>query len=122
MYKSCSGADLQVVEHIHEVDVRVVRRVVRREVLVHISISPILRAHVVQMIARRQLAPVFEDVRIASRVASRSSRVSVRISRGRQHAPIAMPSPTQFTSDRQRHWIPTSSDFACFIRSLAMRR
>ena len=58
-----------MIKHIHEVDVRVVGAVIRAEVLVHIAVTPILRAHVIEVIARRELAPILKDERIARLIA-----------------------------------------------------
>jgi hypothetical protein len=54
---------VKVVEHVHEVDVRVVGRVVGAEVLVDVAVGPVLRAHVVEVVGGGELAPVLEDVR-----------------------------------------------------------
>src|SRR5688500_15140000 len=56
---------LHVVEDVHEVDVAVVRAFVRAEVLMHVAVGPVLRAHVVEVVARRQLSPVVEQLLVA---------------------------------------------------------
>ena len=55
-------APLHVVEDVHERDERVVRRRVRAEVLVHVAVGRPLRAHVVEVVRRREPAPRLEQV------------------------------------------------------------
>lgn len=55
-----AGAD--IVEDIHEVDVAVVWGVVGGEVFVDIAVGPVLGAHVVEVVAGGELAPVVDDV------------------------------------------------------------
>lgn len=53
---------LYIVEDVHEVDVAVVGGVVGGEVFVDIAVGPVLGAHVVEVVARGELAPVGDDV------------------------------------------------------------
>lgn len=59
----------QVVQHIHEVDVGVVRTVVRAEVLVDIAVCPVLGAHVIEVVAGGELAPIFKNPGVSGRMA-----------------------------------------------------
>jgi homogentisate 1,2-dioxygenase len=63
----------QIVKDIHEVDVRVVRAVVGAEVLVHVTVGPVLGAHVVEVVAGGELAPILKNPRIAGCMAGAHS-------------------------------------------------
>ena len=67
------GPLLEGIEHVHESDVSVIRRVVGAEVFVHITIRPIFGAHVIQMITGRELAPIFQDVLVSRFVSFQNS-------------------------------------------------
>ena len=60
--RSAFGSLSQIVQDVHEIDVRVVRTVVRAEVLVDVAVRPVLGAHVIEVIAGGELAPILEDV------------------------------------------------------------
>ena len=60
------GSGTHVVEYVHEVDVGIIWAVIGAEVLVDIPIGPVFGAHVVEMVAGRQLPPAESD---ASRLA-----------------------------------------------------
>ena len=60
---SADDASSDVVEDVHEVDVRVVGRLVGVEVLVHVAVGEPLGAHVVEVVGGLQLAPVVDQDR-----------------------------------------------------------
>jgi len=53
---------LQVADRIHVGDERLVGRLVRVEVLVHIAVTEPLNAHVVEVVACCQLSPAFNKL------------------------------------------------------------
>jgi hypothetical protein len=60
-----STAAVEVIQDIHEVDIRIIRGIIGVKVLVYVAVSKVLCAHVVEMVGNLQFSPVCNDVVVA---------------------------------------------------------
>ena len=53
-----------IAQRIHEIQERVVRRIIRTKIRMHVAVIKVLSTHVVRMVAGRQLPPVSNQAKI----------------------------------------------------------